>query len=141
MSCLKKEKRSEMKYTQVAGGNHAASRTLVGKAFRTGFYWPTALKDAEELVRKCKCCQMFARQAHVPAHNLICIPPAWHFSCWGLDQVGPLKKCNPKNQRLRFNLFEVLPPSKRMMYRSIFLKNKSMLPLQAHLYTVINSQL
>ena len=35
---------------------------------------------------------MFARQAHVPAHNLIYIPPAWPFSCWGLDQVGPLKK-------------------------------------------------
>ena len=28
-------------------GNHATSRTLVGKAFRSGFYWPTALKDAE----------------------------------------------------------------------------------------------
>jgi hypothetical protein len=24
-------------------GNHASSRTLVGKAFRHGFYWPTAL--------------------------------------------------------------------------------------------------
>jgi transposase InsO family protein len=35
---------------------------------------------------------MFARQAHVPAHNLICKPPTWPFSCWGLDQVGPLKK-------------------------------------------------
>ena len=35
---------------------------------------------------------MFARQAHVLAHNLICIPPAWPFSCWGLDQVGPLKR-------------------------------------------------
>ena len=35
-------------------GNHAASRTLVGKVFRTGFYWPTALKDAEELVRNAK---------------------------------------------------------------------------------------
>jgi hypothetical protein len=73
-------------------GNHAASRTLVGKAFHTGFYWPTALKDAEELVRKCKGCQMFARQAHLPAHQLIYIPPTWPFSCWGLDQVGPLKK-------------------------------------------------
>ena len=28
----------------------------------------------------------------MPAHNLICILPAWSFSCWGLDQVGPLKK-------------------------------------------------
>jgi hypothetical protein len=73
-------------------GNHTASRTLVGKTFRTGFYWPTALKDAEELVRQCKGCQMFPRQAHVPAHDLICIPPTWPFVCWGLDQVGPLKK-------------------------------------------------
>jgi ribonuclease HI len=42
-------------------GNHAASRALVGKAFRSGFYWPTALKDAKELIRRCKGCQMFAR--------------------------------------------------------------------------------
>jgi hypothetical protein len=55
-------------------GNHATSRTLVGKGFCSGFYWPTALKDVEELVRKCKGCQMFVRQAHVLAHNLICIP-------------------------------------------------------------------
>jgi hypothetical protein len=31
---------------------HAASRTLVGKAFRFGFYWPTAKSDAVELVQK-----------------------------------------------------------------------------------------
>jgi hypothetical protein len=31
--------------------NHAASRTLVGKAFRVGFYWPSAVADAEKLVR------------------------------------------------------------------------------------------
>src|SRR5919198_6455788 len=73
-------------------GNHAASRTLVGKTFRARFYWPTALKDAEELVKHCKNCQMFTRQPHVPAHNLICIPPSWPFSCWGLDQVRPLKR-------------------------------------------------
>ena len=61
-------------------GNHAASRTLVGKAFRIGYYSPTAVKDAEELVRRCARCQMFARQAHMPTHNLICITPAWPFS-------------------------------------------------------------
>jgi hypothetical protein len=32
-------------------GNHTASRTLAGKTFHTGFYWPTTLKDVEELVR------------------------------------------------------------------------------------------
>jgi hypothetical protein len=31
-------------------GVHAASRTLVGKAFRSAFYWPTAKSDATELV-------------------------------------------------------------------------------------------
>jgi transposase InsO family protein len=39
-----------------------------------------------------KGCQFFAKQAHVPAHNLIRIPPSWPFSCWGLDMVGPLKR-------------------------------------------------
>jgi hypothetical protein len=28
-------------------GNHASSHTLVSKAFRRAFYWPTALGDAE----------------------------------------------------------------------------------------------
>jgi hypothetical protein len=31
-------------------GIHAASRTLVGKVFRSGFYWPTTKSDAAELV-------------------------------------------------------------------------------------------
>ena len=33
--------------------HHAASRSLVAKAFRHGFYWPTTLEDAESLVLKC----------------------------------------------------------------------------------------
>jgi hypothetical protein len=31
-------------------GIHATSRTLVGKVFKSGFYWPTAKSDAAELV-------------------------------------------------------------------------------------------
>jgi hypothetical protein len=37
-------------------GNHAASRTLVGKAYRAGFWWPIAVSDAEDLVRRCQNC-------------------------------------------------------------------------------------
>jgi ribonuclease HI len=58
--------------------NHASSRTLVSKAFRRAFYWPTALGDVEELVRRCqRCqgCQYFAKQQHVPAYKLVTIPP------------------------------------------------------------------
>jgi hypothetical protein len=38
-------------------GHHAAPRTLVGNAFRQGFYWPTAIADASEIVRTCEGCQ------------------------------------------------------------------------------------
>ena len=62
-------------------GNHAASRTLVGKAFRAGFYWPTTITDAEDLVRRCEGCQFFAKQVHVPAQELQTILASWPFVC------------------------------------------------------------
>jgi ribonuclease HI len=34
-------------------GHHASSRALVAKAFCHGFYWPTALRDADLLVKHC----------------------------------------------------------------------------------------
>jgi hypothetical protein len=51
-------------------GNHAASRTLVGKAFCASFYWPSAVADAEKLVRHCVNCQFFSKRVHVPAHEI-----------------------------------------------------------------------
>jgi hypothetical protein len=71
-------------------GNHASSRTLVSKAFRRAFYWPTTLGDAEELVRRCQGYQYFTKQQHVPTYKLVTIPPTWPFACWGLDMIGPL---------------------------------------------------
>jgi hypothetical protein len=62
-------------------GNHASSRTLVSKAFRRAFYWPTALGDAKELVRRCQGCQYFAKQQHVLPYKLVIIPPTWPFAC------------------------------------------------------------
>jgi hypothetical protein len=72
-------------------GNHAASTNLVGKVLRSGFYWPTALADAQNLVRRCKGCQFFAKQQHVTAQALRTIPPSWPFAIWGLDLVGPFR--------------------------------------------------
>ena len=37
-------------------GSHIGSRALVGKVFRQGFFWPTALQDATTLVTKCEAC-------------------------------------------------------------------------------------
>jgi hypothetical protein len=33
-------------------GHHAGPRTLVRKAFRLGFYWPTAVADSKDIVRE-----------------------------------------------------------------------------------------
>jgi hypothetical protein len=41
-------------------GHHAGLRTLVGKAFRKGFYWPTAVVDSKDIVRCCEGCQFYA---------------------------------------------------------------------------------
>jgi hypothetical protein len=55
LKCVSREKGKEILEEIHSGccGNHAASRTLVGKTLCTRFYWPIALKDAEELVSQC----------------------------------------------------------------------------------------
>ena len=63
----------------------------MAKAFRHGFYWPTALEDAESLVLKCEGCQRFSKRSHQPVSPLRTIPIAWPFTVWGLDMVGSFK--------------------------------------------------
>jgi ribonuclease HI len=73
-------------------GSHSSSRTLVGKAFRHSFYWPTALHDAAELVKSCEACQFHAKQIHTPAQALQMILPSWPFAVWGVDILGPFPR-------------------------------------------------
>src|SRR5207244_6731081 len=94
MRCISKEDGRRL-LKEIHSGickNHAASRTVGGKAYRQGFFWPTAVTDADELVRKCEGCQYFARQIHMPAQELQTIPITWPFAVWGLDMVGPLQR-------------------------------------------------
>jgi hypothetical protein len=67
----------------------------VAKAFRAGFYWPTAAADARDLVRKCDPCQCFAPKPHAPATDLMTIHLVWPFAQWGLDQVGLFPRSSP----------------------------------------------
>jgi hypothetical protein len=63
MRCITREEGYEL-LVEIHGGkcgNHASSHTLIGKAFQHGFYWPTALQDAIELVKTCKVCQFHAK--------------------------------------------------------------------------------
>jgi hypothetical protein len=65
-------------------GHHVAPHTLVGNAFRQGFYWPIAVADATEVLRTCEGCQFYTRKTHPPAHVLQTIPIMWPFAVWGL---------------------------------------------------------
>ena len=55
-------------------GHHVMPRTLVRNAFHQGFYWPTTVADAEQIVRTYEGCQYYAWQTHLPAQALQTIP-------------------------------------------------------------------
>jgi hypothetical protein len=44
-------------------GHHAAPRALMGNTFRQGFYWSTAVADANRIVRSCRGCQFYETDA------------------------------------------------------------------------------
>ena len=71
-------------------GNHIGARALAGKVLRQGYYWPTILRDATDLVRKCKICQKHAKISRLPSEPLSSITSPWPFQQWGLDILGPL---------------------------------------------------
>ena len=54
-------------------GNHIGARALAGKVLRQGYYWPTILKDAIDLVRRCKICQEHAKISRLPSEPLTSI--------------------------------------------------------------------
>jgi hypothetical protein len=39
--------------------SHSSWRSIIGKVFRHGFYWPTTKYDAMEIITKCRDCQFF----------------------------------------------------------------------------------
>jgi hypothetical protein len=94
MRCITQEEGREL-LTEIHGGecgSHSSSRMLVGKVFRHGFYWPTALQDAAKLVKSYEACQFHAKQIHTPAQALQMIPPSWSFAVWGVDILGPFPR-------------------------------------------------
>ena len=94
LKCICREEGKELltKIHKGVCGSHIGSRVLVGKAFRQGLYWPTALQDAVELVTKCEACQFHSKKIHLPAQALQTIPLSWPFSVWGLDILGPFPR-------------------------------------------------
>lgn len=70
--------------------SHIGTRVLVAKAFRHGFYWPSAVSDAQEVARTCTNCQKHAHYSKFCPSEVHLIPSVWPFARWGMDIVGPL---------------------------------------------------
>ncbi|KAL2244745.1 UNVERIFIED_CONTAM: hypothetical protein Sindi_2742700 [Sesamum indicum] len=68
--------------------NHLGGKTLAGKALRHGFFWPTMLSDAHELVRRCRSCQEHVNNNHQPTALMQPLESPFPFDQRGLDLVG-----------------------------------------------------
>jgi ribonuclease HI len=92
LKCLSRTEGTELMKEIHAGlcGSHIGSRSLLGKVFRQGFFWPKAASDATDLVQKCENCQKCARDQKQPSSLTQLIQPTWPLQRWGLDLLGPL---------------------------------------------------
>ncbi|GKA72185.1 reverse transcriptase domain-containing protein [Tanacetum coccineum] len=68
---------------------HAGTRSVVAKALRTGYYWPTIHKDARALIKACQECQVHKPVPRSSQEKLNTITSPWPFYKWGIDIAGP----------------------------------------------------
>lgn len=73
-----------------ACSSHQGIQTIVGKAVRAEYYWPTLKQDASKLVKKCRSCQLHEDIPRIPANPLTTIQAVLPFDKWGMmDLLGP----------------------------------------------------
>ncbi|GKC33645.1 reverse transcriptase domain-containing protein [Tanacetum coccineum] len=68
---------------------HAGPRSVLAKAMRLGYYWPTMHHDARDMIRICNDCQIHRPVPRNPQQPLTHITAPWPFYKWGIDIAGP----------------------------------------------------
>ncbi|GKD26051.1 reverse transcriptase domain-containing protein [Tanacetum coccineum] len=68
------------------------TRSVVAKALRTGYYWPTIHKDARALIRACQDCQFHKPIPRNLQQKLTPITSLWPFYKWGIDIAEPFSE-------------------------------------------------
>nr|GEZ97278.1 reverse transcriptase domain-containing protein [Tanacetum cinerariifolium] len=68
---------------------HAGPWSVVAKAIRLGYFWPTMHKDAQDMIRKCSDCQIHRPITRHPQQPLTPITAPWTFYKWKIDIAGP----------------------------------------------------
>jgi hypothetical protein len=71
-------------------GGHIGSRAVAAKVSRQGFYCPSIIDDASNLVTTCQACQKFLPNSRAPSQPSHLITPSWPLQIWGIDIMGPL---------------------------------------------------
>ncbi|GKA79450.1 reverse transcriptase domain-containing protein [Tanacetum coccineum] len=60
-------------------------RSMVAKALKSEYYWPTMHTDARSLIRECSSCQVHRLMPRNPQQKLTPITSPWPFHKWGID--------------------------------------------------------
>nr|GEW25907.1 reverse transcriptase domain-containing protein [Tanacetum cinerariifolium] len=71
---------------------HAGTRSVMDKALRTGYYWPTIHRDTRTLIRACQDCQVHKPVLTNPQQKLTPIKSPCPFYKWGIDIAGPFSE-------------------------------------------------
>ncbi|GJS66378.1 reverse transcriptase domain-containing protein [Tanacetum coccineum] len=64
-------------------------RSMVDKAMRLGYFWPTMQWDARDMIRTCNNSQIHHPVPRNPKQPLTPIMAPWSFYKWGIDIAGP----------------------------------------------------
>ncbi|GJW32932.1 reverse transcriptase domain-containing protein [Tanacetum coccineum] len=71
---------------------HAGPQSVVAKAMRLGYYWPTMHRDAWDMICTYNDCQIHYLVPRNPQQSLTPITAPWPFYKWGIDITGPFPK-------------------------------------------------
>ncbi|GJR32195.1 reverse transcriptase domain-containing protein [Tanacetum coccineum] len=83
---------------------HSGPRSVVAKAIRTGYYWPTMHMDAQKLIRECNDCQIWSTRGD-------CIRQ------WKTVSRQPIQRLMRKTMYSSMLCFREAPTNKRLVER------------------------
>ncbi|GJT80276.1 reverse transcriptase domain-containing protein [Tanacetum coccineum] len=86
---LPEDKKKARAVRRKASSMHSGPRSVVAKAIRTGYYWPTMHTDTRKLIRECNDCQVHRPIPRNLQQNLTPITSPWPFYKWGIDIARP----------------------------------------------------
>jgi hypothetical protein len=94
IKCISREEGIQLLQDIYSGvcGSHSSWSSIIGKAFRHGFYCPTAKDDTMEVITKCMDYLFFHKKTMKDANHLRPIDLSCSSAIWGIDIVGILPR-------------------------------------------------